>query len=201
MFRSSLLLTLLLSAIPAHADQVYRWRDASGTVHYSDLAPPADAHDAQRKRVGERAPDRTLPYAVRAAMRDFPVTLYVAAGCGSGCNQAGSYLSGRGTPYTEIDALDGDNAQALSALTGGRREVPVLVVGKTVLRGWDEANWARTLDAAGYPRAPLPKGMVARRVPPKAPVADKVVDAGPGLPAEVSPQDGSVPDVPEATPE
>jgi glutaredoxin len=148
-----------------------------GAVHYSDLAPPPDARDAERKRVGDRPPEQAYPYAVRTAMRSFPVTLYVAEGCGGGCTRAGQYLAARGTPYTEVDALDGDNAKALSALTGGRREVPVLVVGKSVLRGYDEAAWTRALDAAGYPSAPLPKGMTARRVAPKAAVEEKLVEA------------------------
>ena len=178
MIRTTVFLTLALLAIPGHADKVYRWRDNAGAVHYSDVAPPPDARDAERKRVGDRAPEQAYPYAVRAAMRSFPVTLYVAEGCGGGCSRAGQHLAARGTPYTEVDALDGDNAKALSALTGGRREVPVLVVGKSVLRGYDEAAWTRALDAAGYPNAPLPKGMTARRPAPKAVVEEeKLVEA------------------------
>lgn len=171
-----LIIPFVLLAVPSYADQVYRWRDANGTVHYSDTAPPPEVQDAQRKRMGERAPEPAYPYAVQAAMRNFPVTLYVASGCGSGCARAGSYLSARGTPYTELDALTQENGKALSALTGGRREVPVLVVGRTVLRGYDEAAWARALDAAGYPRTPLPKGLETRRAPSLPPV-EKVVEA------------------------
>jgi len=196
MFRFSLFITLAVLAVPSHADKVYRWRDGTGAVNYSDIAPPPDAQDPQRKHIVDRAPDPAYPYPVRAAMRNFPVTLYVADGCGSGCDRGGAYLSGRGTPYTEVDALDGDNTKKLTALTGGRREVPVLVVGKTVLRGYDEAAWARALDAAGYPRTPLPKGLAARRAAPKAPVAqekaveEKVVEAATGLqPADAAPED------------
>jgi glutaredoxin len=178
MIRTTVFFTLALLAIPGHADKVYRWRDNSGAVHYSDLAPPPDARDAERKRVGDRPPEQVYPYAVHTAMRSFPVTLYVAEACGGGCTRAAQYLAARGTPYTEVDALDGDNAKALSALTGGRREVPVLVVGKSVLRGYDESAWTQALDAAGYPNAPLPKGMTARRVAPKAAVVEeKLVEA------------------------
>jgi len=188
MIRTTVFLALALLAIPGHADKVYRWRDSSGAVHYSDIAPPPDAQDAERKRVGDRPPEQAYPYAVRAAMRSFPVTLYVAEGCGGGCARAAQHLSARGTPFTEVDALDGDNAKALSALTGGRREVPVLVVGKSVLRGYDEAAWTRALDAAGYPNVQLPKGMTARRVAPKAAVEEKLVEAK----AETAPA-GAVP--------
>lgn len=185
MFRSSLSLTFVLLAVPGHADEVYRWRDGTGVVHYSDVAPPPDAREAERRRLGDRAPDQIYPYPVRAAMRNFPVTLYVAPGCGSGCERAGAYLVSRGTPYTEVDALDGDNASALAALTGGRREVPVLVVGKSVLRGYDGAAWAGALDAAGYPRTPLPRGLTARHPAPKAAASsgEKVVEAGANPPA------------------
>ena len=122
-------------------------------------------------------------------MRNFPVTLYVAPGCGSGCERGGAYLNGRGTPYTEVDALDGDNAQTLVALTGGRREVPVLVVGQAVLRGYDEAAWGRALDAAGYPRTPLPKGLEVRRAAPKAlPSGAQLVEARTEAPTEAMPE-------------
>jgi len=196
MFRISLFLTLVLLAVPSHADKVYRWRDSAGVVHYSDTAPPPDALDAERRHVGDRAPDQAYPYAVRAAMRNFPVTLYVAQGCGRGCDAGGAYLNGRGTPYTEVDALDGDNAQTLVALTGGRREVPVLVVGKSVLRGYDEAAWARALDTAGYPRTPLPKGLEARRAAPKTAAApeEKLVQAKTDTPVQAAP------DVPPSVP-
>lgn len=154
-----LLVLIALIAAPAAADQVYRYRDANGVVHYSDTAPPVDARDTERKRLGDRATDPNLPYALQMAKRNFPVTLFVADGCGTGCTQANAYLAKRGVPHTERSASDEAGRNALLAATSGKAEVPVLIVGKSVLRGFEESAWANALDAAGYPRSSaLPAG-------------------------------------------
>lgn len=154
-----LLVLIAAIAAPAAADQVYRYRDANGVVHYSDIAPPADARDTERKRMGDRATDPNLPYALQTAKRNFPVTLFVADECGSGCSQANAYLAKRGVPHAERNASEEAGRKALLAATSGKAEVPVLVVGKSVLRGFEESAWANALDAAGYPRSSvLPAG-------------------------------------------
>jgi hypothetical protein len=50
MNRLVILLVLACGAISAHAatkDQVYKWTDANGVVHYSDAPPPKDALDVK----------------------------------------------------------------------------------------------------------------------------------------------------------
>jgi len=61
-----LLLTLLCAAATASAEQVYKWTDAAGVVHYSDAPPPKDTQNVQTVRV--RGSDR--PHAV--PMTDAP---------------------------------------------------------------------------------------------------------------------------------
>jgi hypothetical protein len=46
-----LLLTLLCAAASANAEQVYKWTDAAGIVHYSDSPPPSDAQNVQTVRI------------------------------------------------------------------------------------------------------------------------------------------------------
>lgn len=46
-----LLLALLCAAASAHAEQVYKWTDSSGVVHYSDAPPPKDTQNVQTVRV------------------------------------------------------------------------------------------------------------------------------------------------------
>ena len=41
-----------MAAMPADAQQVYRWVDASGRVQYSDQPPPAGTKNVQEKNVG-----------------------------------------------------------------------------------------------------------------------------------------------------
>lgn len=152
----------------AGAGELYRWVDENGRVHYTDQPPPAQARGAERKRLGDKPTDATLPYALKEAVRNFPVTLYSAEGCGEGCKQAVAYLTRRGVPFTEKDARNADNAKAVMAITGGKLEVPLLAVGRNTLRGYEEGTWASTLDSAGYPRsAVLPAGVAARKQEPK----------------------------------
>jgi hypothetical protein len=190
----SLLILLTLLANAAHADEIYRWRDSDGTIYYSDTAPPPQGRDAERKRLGDRPPDPALPYALQIAQRNFPVTLFVADGCGSGCSQASAYLSGRGVPYAERNASEEEARDALSTMTGGRLEVPLLIVGKTPLRGFQEVAWGAALDAAGYPKSSvLPGGITARQEakPSKQPARSAAVEGSTGAPASSNPGDSN----------
>ena len=152
----------------AQAGELYRWVDESGRVHYSDQPPPPEVRSqAERRRLGDKPPAATLPYSLQEAVRNFPVTVYTAEGCGEGCKQAVVYLTRRGVPFTEKDARQPDNANAVMAHAGGKIEVPLLVVGRSALRGYEENAWANALDAAGYPRSnALPPGLAARQVEP-----------------------------------
>ena len=62
MNRQLLLLALLCATVSAHAEQVYKWTDAAGIVHYSDAPPPKDALNVQTVRVtGGDRPHAVLP--------------------------------------------------------------------------------------------------------------------------------------------
>jgi hypothetical protein len=160
------LLSLLVAAGMAQAAELYRWADENGKVHYSDTPPPPQVRTAERKRLGDRPGDATLPYAVQQAMKNFPIALYTANECGDACKQAAAHLVRRGAPYTEKDARDPATAEALTKLTGGKLEVPVLTVGRTTLRGYEEGAWNTALDSAGYPRtAAVPAAAVKRPAP------------------------------------
>jgi glutaredoxin len=142
---------LLLALVAgAQAGQLYRWTDEQGRVHYTDQPPPRTAKSAEVKKLGDKPADPNLPYALQMAIRNYPVTLY-NADCGEVCTKASALLSKRGVPYSDRNARDEQVAEALEKLTG-KREVPVLVVGKEVVRGFQDATWHAALDAAGYPK-------------------------------------------------
>jgi hypothetical protein len=152
----------------AEAGELYRWVDEAGRVHYSDQPPPPEVRsNAERRRLGDKPPAATLPYALQEAVRQFPVTVYTAEGCGEGCKQGVAYLTRRGVPFTEKDARVVDNANIVMSHAGGKLEVPLLTVGRSALRGYEESAWASALDSAGYPRSnTLPPGFAARHVEP-----------------------------------
>lgn len=161
-----------------HAQQkLYRWTDAEGRVFYTDKPPPKDARNVERKALGDRAGSGPLPYDLRQAMKLFPVVVY-ASGCGAPCDQGRQLLQARGVPFTEKDATDPVVQAEIKKLTGADAiEVPILVVGRSVTRGWERSQWNAALDAANYPKS--------SRLPPNAPAASKAEkkDAAPPAPA------------------
>jgi hypothetical protein len=155
----------------AQTQQVYRYVDADGRVVYSDKPPPADARDAQAKRIGRNTIETsTLSYAAVQAQERFPVTLYTF-GCGLVCDSAGALLNKRGIPHTVVDVGQNDGAEKLKRLTGGL-DAPALQVGDQYTTGYNESRWQNMLSDAGYPQTPAPRTTPVGRAPvPVAPPA------------------------------
>lgn len=166
-------LLMLIAATNAQAENIIRWVDKEGKVHYGDR-PAEDAIKTEQKRFGP-APtvgDDDLPYAARKAKQDFPVTLYVTENCGEYCAQARSFLNKRGIPYSEKMLTTKEDVDTFKAKTGGN-SIPALTVGKSLLSGFEAGQWNGELDIAGYPKI-APYGT--------RPVAPAVVK--PPIPAE-----------------
>lgn len=144
----SLYILAALLANPAQAE-IYRSVVPDGRVIYSDRPEPQA--EVQRLRFGKVEPQQNLPYDTQQAMRKYPVTLYVADTCGPGCDAARALLRQRGIPYTEKNLVTKEEIDAFKA-AGGGDVVPVLVVGKTWLKGFSADAWQQELDLAGYPK-------------------------------------------------
>jgi glutaredoxin len=174
---------LLLPALAAAQANVYRWVDKDGKVHYSDTPPPEPAKSLTQKRVGGGyAESSQLPYATQVAMKKSPVTLFTGADCGDPCRQGRDLLAKRGIPFSERDAQGNpDDAEALKKLVGAI-EVPVLTVGTSKVKGYEEGAWHSALDGAGYPRTALPG-----QVPPRPPAAPRKAETPPPAPETPAP--------------
>ncbi len=171
-------ITLLsLITLPAIGAELYRWVDEKGQVTYTDLPPPPSAAAAEQKRFVDRPGSQQLPYTLQTAIRDHPVTLFSTMDCGPVCTQATQLLEKRGVPFTEKNAKDPQFQQELVALTGGKLEVPVLVVGKNVVRGFEPDGWNSALDIAGYPKSnALPVNVAAKRTATSSAASEKKAD-------------------------
>ena len=170
--RSMIFLMALLASVAAAAQtSVYRWVDKDGKVHFSDTPPLEDATVTEKRMGGGFVEENQLPYATQQAMKRNPVTLYSSKGCGDPCASGRQILASRGIPYAEryADATPAD-AEALKKLIGVL-EVPVLVVGETTLKGYNDSTWNSALDSAGYPRTLLPGQIPPRPPTPPAPPA------------------------------
>jgi glutaredoxin len=152
--RALLALILLAAALPATA-QFYRWTDESGKVHFSDTPPPPSARNVQRKSGGTssggESTEAAQPYAVQQAMRDYPVTLYTGENC-EGCGEARKLLNARGVPFREVMVASEAQLTELKNAVGSN-SVPAMLVGPSVLKGFEAGQYNGALDAAGYPKA------------------------------------------------
>jgi glutaredoxin len=142
----------LLLAAPLVQAQ-YKVVDNDGKVTYSDRAPSSS--EGRVTALGARAPveaaEPDLPFELRQAATKYPVTLYTTTGACDPCNAGRQLLKQRGIPFTERQAVTGEDVDALERITGGR-DAPTLTIGAQILRGFATDSWTQTLDAAGYPR-------------------------------------------------
>lgn len=165
-------LLVLMGSCAALAGNLYRWVDSAGKVQYTDFPPPVSAKNVQEKKFsGNVIESDTLPYATRVAAQRYPVVLY-ATNCGASCDKARALLKKRSIPYTVKNPETKDDADALKKLTGVL-EVPVLVVGKTHLKGFEEVGWNAALDDVGYPKAATGKESAPTSPDVTAPAAGK----------------------------
>jgi glutaredoxin len=169
----SLIVSLAALAVTTlHAQQMYRWVDKDGKVTYSDTPPPKDAKEVQQKKLGDGGgSDDDTPFSVKTAVARNPVTLF-ANFCGETCDSARSLLNTRGVPFTDRNPeRDPKALDALKAATGGQ-DVPVLLVGATVIKGFAADQWQAALTAGGYPSTnPNPRSKQPAPPPPAQPAS------------------------------
>jgi glutaredoxin len=183
--RTVLGLALAVSSLGAYAQQMYRWVDRDGRVQYSDR-PPVDApKGVQQRSASPSVVETSTPdYATAQAIKNHPVSLYTAPNCKEICGQARDLLAKRGVPFSEISVTDEKTRTALNQVSGDT-QVPVLVVGKDVTKGFEAGAFNSALDTAGYPKTASPGAARAQQTAAaaKASAAEpKPADAEPARP-------------------
>jgi glutaredoxin len=191
-----------IASMQAGAQQLYRWVDKNGKVNYTQDPPPKDAaKSVQQRRLNPGQPDTSpqMPFAVRQAVENFPVTLYTSTECASGCKEARELLNKRGVPFREFSVSDEATLETLKKLTGDTR-VPVMQIGRQAEKGFQEQAYNSALDNAGYPRTSsfagkppaLPSPKPQAKPPASAPVdgaqaaVEAVVGGAPAAPSAVT---------------
>ena len=153
-FLPLLALVSLLATTTALAQQ-FRWIDRDGRVQFTDAPPPAWAKDVRRTNVTTAKPAAPqVPFEVARLQKDFPVTLYTSPNCKDGCDIARGALNKRGVPFKEMQVWNPETNEELKKASGAV-EVPTLLVGRSVQRGFEQGAFDALLDSAGYPRAGL----------------------------------------------
>jgi glutaredoxin len=178
--RFAVAVAALLAAGAAQAQQLYRWTDPQGGVHITDTPPPANARNVKRLGAASSSgPAVQEPYELTLAQKDFPVTLYTTPQCGEPCSQARATLNRRGVPFSEVLVADAATREELKRVAGGAEEVPVLFVGRSVHKGFQQEAYDALLDSARYPKTgalppraqtePKPRAAPAEEEPPSGP--------------------------------
>jgi len=147
------LIALACLAGTAFAQQVYRHVDANGKVTFSDQPPAARSAPAAAPREGgavnSMPVDTALPYELRQVVQRYPVTLYTREDC-QPCDAGRTLLTTRGVPFTEKIVKTTQDDAALQRQTG-QNGLPLVAIGSQQLAGFQDSEWSRYLDAAGYP--------------------------------------------------
>lgn len=178
MKRTALLMLLLLAAGAAGA-QVYKWVDAKGVTHYSDQPPPPSTPAKTKVEVKSFSTGSgmaELPPELAEVVRNRPVTLYTTSQC-EGCNQARAMLLARGVPFAEKTVSSAEDQAALKK-AGSNGQLPLLLVGRSKLIGYEQSSWEVLLSDAGYPTQKIlpasysnPAPVAAAPPPPPDPAA------------------------------
>lgn len=147
-------LTALALSGAAQAQQIYRWVDANGKIHYTAEKPPPGARSAapvesRVSAVGRNdAPGQSAaPKAAGAATRA-QVTMFATSWCPY-CRHAREYFAANNIPYTELDVEKSEEAKQRYRALGGKG-VPVILVGEQRMNGFSEQRLAQMLKASGY---------------------------------------------------
>lgn len=196
MIRISIAVLLGAVAFTASA-QLYRWTDDKGRVHITDTPPPASARSVEKKAsAAGPGVGGQMPFELAQAIKNYPVTLYTSPSCKQACAAARAALNKRSVPFKEVQVWDEPTNEELKRVAGAS-EVPALVVGRSVHRGFEQGAYDALLDSARYPRAGLlpPRAQAAPAAPEgyvtpgesRTPVAEPVKPQPPPPPAASGP--------------
>jgi glutaredoxin len=138
----------MLAASHLYAQQVYKSVDKNGRVTYSEVPPLPGSGD---KLTAGSATNAPLPYALQQVVSRFPVTLYTTADCAP-CINARLMLTQRGVPFSERTVSSNEDIDAYKKLNGDT-SMPLATIASQQLKGYEETEWTKYLDAAGYPKS------------------------------------------------
>lgn len=173
-----------------YAQQVYKSVDKQGRVTYSEV-PPLPSAGGKVVDDGTGNASGALPYALAQIVSRYPVTLYTNTDCAP-CINARIMLTQRGVPFTEKSVNSNEDVATYKRLNA-EASIPMVTIAAQQLKGYEEGEWTKYLDAAGYPKtSTLPRSYNQAAATPLAPttpvtpkkVADKATDNAAGAPAK-----------------
>lgn len=143
--QAPLLITLTLLAPPVLAETLYRWVDANGRVTYQGQ-PPINQQFTREEITPTRGP------ASESTVQPVKIILYAIKVC-KACDLAREDLVARGLKFTEIDPEQSPEAGKSLLEKHGKVEVPLLLVGNAVVKGYNPVWLEAELEKAGVDSA------------------------------------------------
>ena len=148
-------LLLALLAFSASAQEVYKWTDDQGVVHFSDSKPADQATQTVHIEAAPSSPtpatQATAPSApdTSAPTRKPPlnITMYSTADCGY-CKRARRYFAARNLRYAERDISNRQHHAQWTQLGG--RAVPLFVINGQISSGFNAESMNQRLKRLGW---------------------------------------------------
>lgn len=141
-------IALLASLAGAHANDIHRWTDANGRVHFGDRPPEdADAAEVSIRVNTYEAPSPIMVERVLGIGRQ-RVVVYSTTWCGV-CTRVKRYLNTNSIPYTEYDVENSRKGRRDYARLRGTG-VPIVIVGDQRMNGFSKARMNTMLRNAGF---------------------------------------------------
>ena len=141
---------LLLTASTGYTIELYKWVDADGVVHFSNI-PPVDTKDQNMEIISFEGPPLIESYPETEEAKQattLSVAIYTTARCGY-CRQAKAYMSEKGIAYTEYN-IENSEANRTAFRQLGGQGVPLMVIGQYRMNGFSPQSFDSLLKRAGY---------------------------------------------------
>lgn len=142
---------LLCFSLPASAGQIYKWTDEKGRVHIGDRPPSSVKAQPLKLRINTYRggmPDRSATQGRDMHKAREKVIIYTTKRCGY-CRKAKAWMRQNSVVFSERDIEASSRARKEFEKMGGRG-VPLLLVGKQRINGYNEPRMRAALKKVGY---------------------------------------------------
>lgn len=154
--RSSILCLLIAAVcLPTivQAAKLYKWVDEEGNVSYHQRPPREEGkYQVEEKDFGQQIESSRKSGEVKTRNLTYPITLYMMPRCAT-CDLVRQYLKSKKLRFSELNVESNTAMQAELKRVSGKLEVPVVTIGKNLVRGYSVEALNKELAEAGYIKA------------------------------------------------
>jgi len=141
MIRISLLIIFMLFINPlAQTQEIYKWVDKQGKVHFGDRKPDSQ-QNIEELNIKLVNSVETVSYQPSSIDIGKKVVIYTTSWCGY-CKKAKKYFTDKRIRYTEKNIEKSKIAKMEFKKLGGKG-VPMILVGKKKMSGFNQAGFER----------------------------------------------------------